>query len=98
MGGAMLAMTACGAYPTVEAACKKLVREVDAVFPQPVGSNLRLLAGVVLRAEYVLHQRIPRWRPPVRSWSVPPPQWSPTQSWRLCTRRGTGSLRGSIPR
>ena len=35
MGGAMLAMTACGAYPTVEAACKKLVRTASAVEPDP---------------------------------------------------------------
>ena len=35
MGGAMLAMTACGAYPTVEAACQKLVRTASAVEPDP---------------------------------------------------------------
>ena len=35
MGGAMLAMVACGAYPTVEAVCAKLVHAADAVQPDP---------------------------------------------------------------
>ena len=35
MGGAMLAMVACGAYPTVEAVCDKLVHAADAVQPDP---------------------------------------------------------------
>ena len=35
MGGAMLAMVACGAYPTVEAACAKLVHTAQTVRPDP---------------------------------------------------------------
>ena len=35
MGGAMLAMVACGAYPSVEAVCAKLVHAADAVRPDP---------------------------------------------------------------
>jgi len=35
MGGAMLAMVACGAYPSVSAACAELVRVVDTVEPEP---------------------------------------------------------------
>jgi len=35
MGGAMLAMVACGLYPTVEAACGKLVRTAETVEPDP---------------------------------------------------------------
>ncbi len=35
MGGAMLAMVACGVYPTVQAACDALVRVVDTVEPDP---------------------------------------------------------------
>jgi len=35
MGGAMLAMVACGLYPTVEAACAKLVRTAETVEPDP---------------------------------------------------------------
>lgn len=35
MGGAMLAMVACGEYPDVESACEKLVRVSQRVFPQP---------------------------------------------------------------
>ena len=35
MGGAMLAMVACGAYPTVEAVCAKLVQTSEAVRPDP---------------------------------------------------------------
>lgn len=34
MGGAMLAMVACGEYPSVEAACEKLVKVVDTVEPE----------------------------------------------------------------
>ena len=34
MGGAMLAMVACGAYPSVEAACAKLVRVAGVVTPE----------------------------------------------------------------
>ncbi|WP_373163947.1 xylulokinase [Agathobaculum sp. Marseille-P7918] len=36
MGGAMLAMVACGVYPTVQAACDALVQVVDTVEPDPV--------------------------------------------------------------
>ena len=36
MGGAMLAMVACGVYPTVQAACDALVHVVDTVEPDPV--------------------------------------------------------------
>ena len=36
MGGAMLAMVACGAYPTVAAACEKLVHVASVVEPEPV--------------------------------------------------------------
>ncbi|MCM1148576.1 MAG: xylulokinase [Butyricicoccus sp.] len=35
MGGAMLAMVACGAYPTVADACKALVRTAQTVEPEP---------------------------------------------------------------
>ena len=35
MGGAMLAMVACGLYPTVEDACKKLVSTAETVSPDP---------------------------------------------------------------
>lgn len=35
MGGAMLAMVACGAYPTVAAACEKLVKVASVVRPEP---------------------------------------------------------------
>lgn len=35
MGGAMLAMVACGLYPTVEAACAKLVHTAGTVSPDP---------------------------------------------------------------
>ena len=35
MGGAMLAMVANGAYPSVQAACNKLVKVVDTVSPEP---------------------------------------------------------------
>ena len=35
MGGAMLAMVACGVYPTVQAACDALVRTVQTVEPEP---------------------------------------------------------------
>lgn len=35
MGGAMLAMVACGEYPNVESACEKLVRVSQRVCPQP---------------------------------------------------------------
>ncbi len=35
MGGAMLAMVACGAYATVEEACAKLVRVSETVRPDP---------------------------------------------------------------
>lgn len=35
MGGAMLAMVACGAYPDVRSACEALVRVVDTVEPEP---------------------------------------------------------------
>ncbi|MDE7219867.1 MAG: xylulokinase [Oscillospiraceae bacterium] len=35
MGGAMLAMVGCGAYPTVGAACEKLVRTAGTVEPDP---------------------------------------------------------------
>lgn len=36
MGGAMLAMVACGRYPSVQAACDALVQVVDTVEPDPV--------------------------------------------------------------
>ena len=35
MGGAMLAMVADGAYPSVQAVCDKLVKVVDTVSPEP---------------------------------------------------------------
>ncbi len=35
MGGAMLAAVACGAYPSVEEAAKRIVRVVDTVEPEP---------------------------------------------------------------
>ena len=35
MGGAMLAMVACGAYPSVQAVCDKLVKVADTVCPDP---------------------------------------------------------------
>ena len=35
MGGAMLAMVACGAYPSVQAVCDKLVKVADTVRPDP---------------------------------------------------------------
>ncbi len=35
MGGAMLAMVACGLYPTVEDACRKLVSTAETVSPDP---------------------------------------------------------------
>lgn len=35
MGGAMLAMVACGLYPTVEAACSRLVHTAETVSPDP---------------------------------------------------------------
>lgn len=36
MGGAMLAAVACGEYPDVETACRKIVKIVDTVEPDPV--------------------------------------------------------------
>lgn len=36
LGGAMLAMVACGKYPSVQAACDAIVRVVDTVHPDPV--------------------------------------------------------------
>lgn len=35
MGGAMLAMVACGLYPSVAAVCEKLVRTAETVSPDP---------------------------------------------------------------
>ena len=35
MGGAMLAAVGCGAYPDVETICKKMVKVVDTVEPDP---------------------------------------------------------------
>ena len=35
MGGAMLAMVACGLYPTVANACGKLVRTAETISPDP---------------------------------------------------------------
>ena len=35
MGGAMLAMVACGTYPSVQAVCDKLVKVADTVRPDP---------------------------------------------------------------
>ena len=35
MGGAMLAMVACGAYPSVQAVCDRLVQVADTVHPDP---------------------------------------------------------------
>ena len=35
MGGAMLAMVACGAYPSVEAVCRDLVQVAETVTPDP---------------------------------------------------------------
>ena len=35
MGGAMLAMAACGLYPSVKAACEKLVTVQETVTPDP---------------------------------------------------------------
>ena len=35
MGGAMLAMVACGEYPDVASACEKLVRVASVVEPEP---------------------------------------------------------------
>ena len=35
MGGAMLAMVACGEYPDVKSACDKLVAVADTVKPEP---------------------------------------------------------------
>ena len=35
MGGAMLAMVACGAYPSVQAVCDKFVKVASAVLPDP---------------------------------------------------------------
>jgi len=35
MGGAMLAMVACGQYPTVANACEKLVHTAETVEPDP---------------------------------------------------------------
>ena len=35
MGGAMLAMVACGLYPTVADACAKLVSTAETVSPDP---------------------------------------------------------------
>ena len=35
MGGAMLAMVACGEYPDVASACGKLVRVASVVEPEP---------------------------------------------------------------
>ena len=35
MGGAMLAMVACGEHPSVKAACEKIVHVVSAVRPTP---------------------------------------------------------------
>ena len=35
MGGAMLAMVACGLYPSVAAACEKLVRTAETISPDP---------------------------------------------------------------
>ena len=36
MGGAMLAMVACGAYPTVQAAAEALASVADTMEPDPV--------------------------------------------------------------
>ncbi len=36
MGGAMLAMVACGLYPSVADACEKLVRTAETISPDPV--------------------------------------------------------------
>ena len=36
MGGAMLAMVACGAYPSVQAVCKQFVQVASVVEPEPV--------------------------------------------------------------
>lgn len=36
MGGAMLAMVACGEYETVKAACDRIVRVASTVKPDPV--------------------------------------------------------------
>ena len=35
MGGAMLAMVACGEYPDVQSACEKLVHVASVVKPEP---------------------------------------------------------------
>ena len=35
LGGAMLAMVACGAYPTVKAACQALVQVSEVIRPEP---------------------------------------------------------------
>ena len=35
MGGAMLAMVACGAYGSVKECCEKLARVADTVQPEP---------------------------------------------------------------
>ena len=35
LGGAMLAMVACGAYPTVQAACQALVQVSEVIRPEP---------------------------------------------------------------
>ena len=35
MGGAMLAMVACGRYPSVAAACEALVRTAETISPDP---------------------------------------------------------------
>ena len=35
MGGAMLAMVACGTYPSVQAVCDRLVQVADTVHPDP---------------------------------------------------------------
>ena len=35
MGGAMLAMVACGAYPDVQSVCNQLVRTAEVVRPEP---------------------------------------------------------------
>ena len=40
MGGAMLAMVACGAYPDVESVCRALVRVKETVEPEPELSAL----------------------------------------------------------
>ena len=40
MGGAMLAMVACGTYPTVEAVCKQMVHVADTIVPNKERAEL----------------------------------------------------------